>query len=98
MSAYVIVDIEITDPEGYARYKEMASDTVGRYGGRYVARGGRTEILEGDWKPARVVILEFESVDRARQWLESPEYRDARRLRHATARTNMIVVEGVQGR
>ena len=98
MSAYVIVDITITDPDGYARYKELATDTVALYGGRYVARGGRTEILEGDWHPGRVVILEFESVDRARQWLESPEYRDARRLRHATARTHMIVVEGVQGR
>ena len=94
MSAYVIVDIEITDPEGYNRYKAMATDTVGLYGGRYVARGGRAEILEGDWKPARVVILEFDSIDRARQWLESPEYRDARRLRQQTARTNMIVVEG----
>ena len=98
MSAYVIVDITIQDPDGYARYKEMATDTVGLYGGRYIARGGRTEILEGDWTPTRVVILEFDSVDRARQWLESPEYRDARQLRHATARTNMIVVEGVQGR
>ena len=96
MSAYVIVDIEITDPEGYARYREMATATVGLYGGRYVARGGPTGILEGDWKPGRVVILEFENIARARQWLESPEYRDARRLRHQTARTNMIVVEGCQ--
>jgi uncharacterized protein (DUF1330 family) len=95
MSAYVIVDIAITDPEGYGRYKAMAAETVGRYGGRYLARGGRTEILEGDWKPGRVVILEFDSIARARQWLESPEYRDARRLRQQTARTNMVVVEGV---
>ncbi len=95
MPAYVIVDIEITKPDGYARYKEMATNTVSHYGGRYVARGGRTEILEGDWKPARVVILEFESIARARAWLESPEYREARRLRHETARTNMIVVEGL---
>ena len=94
MSAYVIVDVEITEPVGYERYKAMAFDTVRLYGGRYVARGGRTEILEGDWNPRRVVILEFDSIDRARQWLESPEYRDARRLRHQTARTNMIVVEG----
>ena len=96
MSAYVIVDIQITDPEGYARYRDMATATVGLYGGRYVARGGPTEILEGDWKPGRVVILEFENITRARQWLESPEYRDARRLRQQTARTNMIVVEGFQ--
>jgi uncharacterized protein (DUF1330 family) len=95
MPAYVIVDIDITDPEGYARYKEMATDTVGLYGGKYVARGGQTEILEGDWKPHRVVILQFDSIERARAWLESPEYRDARRLRHQTARANMIVVEGV---
>jgi uncharacterized protein (DUF1330 family) len=95
MSAYVIVDIEVTEPVRYESYKAMAPASIGRYGGRYIARGGRTEILEGDWSPRRVVILEFDSVDRARQWLESPEYRDARRLRHETARTNMIVVEGV---
>jgi uncharacterized protein (DUF1330 family) len=95
MSAYVVLDIEITDPEGFARYKGMATGTIGLYGGRYLARGGATEILEGDWNPGRVVILEFDSIARAREWLESPEYRDARRLRHQAARTNMIVVEGV---
>lgn len=95
MSAYVIVDVEVKEPVAYERYKAMAADTVHRYGGRYIARGGRTEILEGDWEPHRVVILEFENIARAREWLESPEYRDARRLRHQTARTNMIVVEGV---
>jgi uncharacterized protein (DUF1330 family) len=95
MSAYVVLDIEITDPEGFARYKAMATGTIGLYGGRYLARGGTTEILEGDWNPGRVVILEFDSIARAREWLESPEYRDARRLRHQAARTSMIVVEGV---
>ncbi len=95
MPAYVIVDIEITDPVRYERYKAMAAPTIGLYGGRYVARGGRAERLEGDWEPRRVVILEFDNIDRARAWLESPEYRDARRLRHETSRANMIVVEGL---
>ena len=74
MPAYVIVDINVTDPAGYEEYKRLAAPTVTAYGGKYIARGGRTETLEGSWIPNRLVILEFESIDRARQWLHSPEY------------------------
>jgi uncharacterized protein (DUF1330 family) len=95
MPAYVIVDIDIQDPVGYEEYKKHASATVFRYGGKYVARGGRTEVLEGDWHPNRVVILEFGSIDRAKEWLDCEEYREPRKLRHKTAKTNMIVVEGL---
>ncbi|MDH4070326.1 MAG: DUF1330 domain-containing protein [Ignavibacteria bacterium] len=95
MSAYVIVDIDIRDPEGYEEYKKLASSTVGTYGGTYVTRGGRTEVLEGSWKPNRIVILKFESIKQAKAWLESEEYREPRAMRHRTARTNMIVTEGV---
>ncbi len=95
MAAYVIVDIYITDLVGYEEYKRLAAPTVTQYGGRYIARGGKTEILEGNWKPNRLVILEFESVEKAKQWLHSPQYSLARRLRHKTATTNMIVVEGI---
>ena len=95
MPAYVIVDITVTDPAGYEDYKKLAPPAVAAYGGKYLARGGRVETLEGDWAPTRLVILEFESVERAKQWLESPEYRPARQLRRRTATGTMIVVEGV---
>lgn len=96
MSAYVIVDIEVTDPDGYEEYKRLAAPTVAQYGGKYLARGGATEMLEGDWQPRRLVILEFENVERAKAWLGSEEYRPARQLRHRYARSNMIVVAGVE--
>lgn len=94
MSAYVIVDIEVTDPVGYEEYKKLASAAVTLYGGRYLARGGRNVTLEGDWQASRLVILEFESLERATAWFNSPEYAPARALRHKTAHTNMVVVEG----
>ncbi|MEI7987716.1 MAG: DUF1330 domain-containing protein [Chloroflexota bacterium] len=94
MSAYVIVDVNVTDPQGFENYKEMSPAAVAAYGGKYLARAGRTEILEGDWNPTRLVVLEFESVERAKEWLESEEYRQARALRHQYAETNMVVIEG----
>ena len=95
MAAYVIVEIEVTDPVRYEDYKMMAPPTIAAYGGRYLARGGRTEPFEGGWAPQRLVILEFPSLERAREWLESPEYRDARQLRHLTARSRMVAIEGL---
>ena len=95
MSAYVIVDIDVHDPAGYERYKELAPAGIAAYGGKYLARGGRTEVLEGAWAPRRLVVLEFDSVERARTWIDSEEYREARQLRHQTARTSMVVVEGL---
>ena len=95
MTAYVIVDIRVTDPVGYEEYKRLAPAAVELYGGKYIARGGRTEILEGDWSPNRLVILQFESSERARQWLNSPEYSEARKMRHQTADSNMVVIEGL---
>jgi len=94
MTAYVIVDIDVTDPEGYKEYIKLAPEAVKLFGGKYVARGGHTETLEGDWQAKRLVILEFLSVEQAKNWLNSPEYAPARALRHQYARTNMIVVEG----
>lgn len=95
MSAYVIVDIDVHDPAGYEEYKKLAPATVAAYGGRYLARGGKTEILEGTWAPRRLVILEFESSERARAWLDSPEYAPVKPLRHQTAASHMVVVEGI---
>jgi uncharacterized protein (DUF1330 family) len=93
--AYVIVDIEITDPAQYERYKTLAPATVAAFGGRYVARGGATISLEGGWRSGRLVILEFDSLDRARAWHDSPAYRAARTLRQSATRSRMIAVEGV---
>lgn len=95
MTAYVIVDIEVTNPVGYEDYKRLAGPTVELYGGTYIARGGHTETLEGTWMPKRLVILRFESVERAKAWLNSPEYSEARALRHKYAASEMIVIEGV---
>ena len=95
MTAYVLVDIEVTDPVRYAVYKEMAAPTIPLYGGRYIVRGGAVEQLEGEWKTNRFVMVEFPSVERAKAWHDGPEYRDARALRNETANSKMIVVEGV---
>jgi uncharacterized protein (DUF1330 family) len=95
MAAYVLVNIEVTDPLGYEEYKKIAAPAVAACGGRYVVRGGAAEILEGDWIPKRFVILEFESVAQAKEWWASEEYRAAKELRQKTAITDMIVVEGV---
>ena len=94
MSAYVIVDIEVLDPEGYKEYVKVAPATMTQYGGRYIARGGKNETLEGDWHANRLVILEFENSEKAKAWLNSPEYAPARKLRHKYAKSNMVVVEG----
>lgn len=95
MAGYVIVEIEVTDPLGYEEYKKLVGATVAKYGGKYIVRGGASETLEGDWQPKRIVILEFESVQRAKEWLNCAEYEEPRKMRHRTAKTNMVVVEGI---
>jgi uncharacterized protein (DUF1330 family) len=95
MSAYVIVEIDIVDPAGYEEYKKLAGATVEKYGGKYIVRGGKTEVLEGDRQPKRIVVLQFDSMQRAKDWLHCEEYREPRKMRHRTARTNMVLVEGV---
>ncbi len=94
MAAFVVVDVEVTDPVRYEEYKKQAAATVAPFGGKYVARGGRVEVLEGDWPTGRFVILEFPTAERAREWWGSEAYRHAKALRHATARSKMLLVEG----
>ncbi len=94
MSAYVIADVNIIDPKAYEEYKKTVPPTIAAYGGRFVARGGKTETLEGDWKPNRLVILEFESVERAREWWKSEEYRAPKALRQSVSRGSLILVAG----
>jgi uncharacterized protein (DUF1330 family) len=95
MPAYMIVEIEVTDPVGYEEYKKLASDSIRALGGKYIVRGGKTEVMEGDWQPKRLVVLEFESMARANEWLNCEQYREPRKMRQRTARTNMVLVEGV---
>jgi uncharacterized protein (DUF1330 family) len=95
MTAYVIFDIDVQDPATYREYIELAPATVASYGGKYLARGGRTEKLEGEWVPKRLVILQFDRVERAKDWLDSPEYGKVKPLRHKAARSNIVVIEGV---
>ena len=95
MSAYVIGDITVNDQERYEDYKKLAPLAIAAFGGKYLARGGKSEKLEGNWEPDRVVILEFESIEKAKEWIDSKEYREARALRHKTASSNMIVVEAL---
>jgi uncharacterized protein (DUF1330 family) len=77
MTAYVIVDIDVHDPVGYDEYKKLAPAAVELYGGKYIARGGKTETLEGDWTPSRLVILQFDNSEQAKKWLNSDEYHEA---------------------
>lgn len=95
MPAYIVVNVDVKDPERYARYRDMAPPSIARYGGRYIARGGATEVLEGTYQPKRFVILEFPDADRARAWWSSPEYAEGKQLRQASASTDMILVEGL---
>src|SRR5438445_5735398 len=94
MPAYIIVEIEVTDPVGYEEYKNLAGPTVEKNGGKSIVRGGKTEVLEGDWNPKRIVVLEFPTMERAKEWLNCEEYREPRKMRHRTAKTKMILVEG----
>jgi uncharacterized protein (DUF1330 family) len=94
MAAYFIVDVEVTDPVGFEEYRKLVPATVAQYGGRFLVRGGAAEQLEGDWQPRRVVVLEFPSLEQAKRWYHSEEYRDPKALRFKTSRANMILVEG----
>jgi uncharacterized protein (DUF1330 family) len=95
MAAYVIADVHIKDPERYQNYRTMVPASLEKYGGKFLVRGGKPDKLEGSREPGRVVVLEFPSVEHARRWYDSPEYRDARALRLSTADSHLIIVEGV---
>jgi uncharacterized protein (DUF1330 family) len=94
MPAFVIVDVETSDPERYEEYKRMAQETVAQFGGRYIVRGGKMAIVEGAWKPTRIVVLEFGSFDKAVEWWSSQEYAPAKALRQSLSRTDIVIVDG----
>jgi uncharacterized protein (DUF1330 family) len=95
MAAYVVLNIEVTDPEQYAGYVKAAGATVEQYGGRYLVRGGKAEKLEGSVNPKRIVVLEFPSFDRAKAWWDGEEYRAPKALRQSASISDTILVEGV---
>lgn len=95
MTAYLVVELAVTDPVGFARYRELVPPTIAAYDGRYLVRGGALASLEGDWQPERVTIIAFPSVERARAWWDSPEYTEAKAIRQAATTTRMVIVEGI---
>ena len=94
MAAYIIADVDITDPVKYEDYKKLTPGAIAKHGGRFVARGGQTATLEGNWKPGRVVIIEFPTFEQARNFYASVEYTAARRARAGAATFRMIAVDG----
>ena len=97
MPAYVIVDVEVTDPDQYEAYKKLTPASLVAYGGKFIVRGGQVETLEGGWNPGRIVVLEFPSYDNARQWYDSNEYAQARAVRRDAAQARIIVADGFPG-
>ena len=95
MSAFIIVNIEVHDPKQFGEYKTLVEPTLEAYGGRYLVRGGRTEVLEGEWDLNRLVIIQFDSVERARAWWSSEEYREPKELRQRASTSQMVVAEGL---
>lgn len=95
MAALILVEVSIHDPELYEEYKKHTLATITKFGGRFVVRGAKTESLEGDWNPERLVILEFPNVQTAKDWWSSPEYSMAKQIRYQAAQSKMLVVESV---
>jgi len=95
MAAYVIANIDVTDPAAYDEYRKGVLATIERYGGRFLVRGGTAESLEGDWTPKRIVVLEFASVDQANAWYRSPEYAPLLALRKRASKGDLFIVAGV---
>jgi len=95
MAAYFIFDIDVHDPAGMRAYLESVPGTLTKYGGRYIVRGGKFEVVEGNWQPTRVVMLEFPSTEQAKNWYHCEEYKDIKAARHKSARTDIVLVEGV---
>ena len=95
MSAYVLAEIEITNPDGYKEYTATVPATIAKYGGRFIARGGTAETLEGEWPARRRVLIEFPSMDAARRWWNSPEYAKPMQMRRANSNGRILLLEGV---
>lgn len=97
MPAYLIADIDVRDSEAYAEYRRLAPATIEKYGGRYLVRAGATEVLEGDHRPARLVVLEFPNMATLKRWYDSEEYRALKTLRQRVTSSMIFAAEGVTG-
>ena len=95
MTAYLVADIEVTDPEAYAEYRRTVGASIAAFGGRFLARGGATVSLEGDWAPKRLVIVEFPSMERLQAWYASPEYAPALALRQRASVSSLVMTEDI---
>ena len=95
MAAYIIADVTVTDPAAMEEYRKRVPATLAKYGGRFVVRGGNHQTLEGDWKPNRLVIIEFPSLEQARRWYDCEEYREPKAMRLRAGRTNFVMVDGI---
>ena len=94
MKAYVIGEIEVTDPKLYEDYRKQVLATIEKFGGRFAVRGGKVEPLEGGWTPKRIVVVEFPSFEQAQKWYRSPEYAPLITLRQKASRGRLLLVEG----
>lgn len=95
MTAYLIADVEVIDQTAYEQYRQQVPATIAAHGGRYLARGGATKVLEGSWSPKRCVIVEFPSMEQLEAWWSSPEYAPLRAIRERAARSNLVVTQGL---
>lgn len=95
MPAYIIADVTVTDPATMEEYRKRVPATLAKYGGRFIVRGGAHQTLEGDLKPNRLVVLEFPSLEQARRWYDSEEYREPKAMRLRAGRTNLVIVDGI---
>ena len=95
MAAYLVVDIDVTNPAQFEEYKKLAPAAIAKYGGRYLIRGGAYEVLEGDWRPQRLTLVQFDSVEKAKAFYHSPEYQLAIKTRKGAADMRMLLVQGI---
>ena len=94
MPAYVIAEVEVSNPEGYDTYRPLAGASIAQYAGKFVVRGGKAELIEGTQQPARIVVIEFADAAAAKRWYASPEYQAALKIRLANSRGRVLIVEG----
>lgn len=95
MPGYVIANVNVTDPGVFEEYRGMVPATIEAYGGKYLVRGGAADVAEGDWSPNRLVVIEFESVQKAKEWYHSPEYTEAKAVRLRASTGDLVFVEGI---
>ena len=94
MPAYIIAEVDVTNPTGYEAYRPLAGASIAQYGGKFVVRGGKAELIEGSADPARIVVIEFADSDAAKRWYHSPEYQEALKIRLANSTGRVLLIEG----